>query len=440
MSILLAQSDEGGARVSVAEFENMFWLFAVAGNETLRNGLPGACIALLEYPRAQDELRRSEAYLAEAQRLTHTGSFAFDIATRTIVHWSLEHFRLFGFDPDAGLPSFEAVAARIHPNDSRRFGAILERAIREGVDVDQDFRIVRPDGTTKYIHGVSHPVFNAAGALDKLIGTVVDVTELKRVDQERERLRQVQADLTHMSRVTTMGELTASLAHEVNQPIAAAVTDAKTCLRWLERATPDIDEARHAAARVVTDVTRAAEIISGIRLLFTKGTPQREVVDVNDVVREMIVMLRGEAAEHGISVRTELATDAPRVAGDRVQLQQVMMNLILNGIDSMKEIPGARELVVRSRPTDEGVAVDVSDTGPGVPARHAGEIFNAFFTTKAQGIGMGLSISRSIVESHGGKLWAADNLPRGARFHLSLPGIAETNESAGRRSDSLHHR
>jgi C4-dicarboxylate-specific signal transduction histidine kinase len=237
-----------------------------------------------------------------------------------------------------------------------------------------------------------------------------------------------------------MGELTASLAHEVNQPIAAAVTDAKTCLRWLDRTTPEVDEARAAAARVVTDVTRAAAIISRIRLLFTKGSPQREVVDVNDVAREMIVLLSGEATRHGIAVRTELSPDAPRVAGDRVQLQQVMMNLILNSIDSMKEAPGTRELLIRSRPKEDGVVVDVSDTGPGIPARHADEIFKAFFTTKAQGTGMGLSISRSIVESHGGKLWAADHLPRGASFHVSLPRIVETNESAGRRADSLHHR
>jgi len=299
---------------------------------------------------------------------------------------------------------------------------------------------VLPDGTMKYIHGVGHPVFNAAGGVDRLIGTVVDVTGLRRVEQERERLRQVQADLTHINRVTTMGELTASLAHEVNQPIAAAVTDARTCLRWLERTTPDVDEARAAAARVVTDVTRAAEIISRIRLLFTKGSPQREVVDVNDVVREMIMMLRGEAARHGISVRTELTADAPRVAGDRVQLQQVMMNLIMNSIDSMKDVPGTRELFVRSQLTNTGVMVEVSDTGPGVPTGQAEAIFKAFFTTKAQGTGMGLSISRSIVESHGGRLWAGDNRPCGASFHLNLPGIVETNESAGRASDGLHRR
>jgi len=347
---------------------------------------------------------------------------------------------MFGFDPERGLPSFEVVAERINPHDREGFAAMWERAIRDGADVDLQCRIVLPDGTMKYIHGVGHPVFNASGDVDRLIGTVVDVTELRRVDQERERLRQVQADLTHISRVTTMGELTASLAHEVNQPIAAAVTDAKTCLRWLERAAPDVDEARAAAARVVTDLTRAAEIISRIRLLFTKGRPQHEVVDVNDVVREMIVLLRGEAARHRISVRTELAADAPRVAGDRVQLQQVMMNLIMNSIDSMKDAPGTRELLVRSYLTNAGVMVDVSDTGPGVPAGQAEAIFKAFFTTKPQGTGMGLSISRSIVESHGGKLWAADNLPRGASFHVNLPAIVETNESAVRGSDGLHHR
>ena len=237
------------------------------------------------------------------------------------------------------------------------------------------------------------------------------------------------ADLAHVNRVTTMGELTASLAHEVNQPIAAAVTDANTCLRWLTRDQPDLEEAREAASRVVKDATRAAEIISRIRLLFKKGTPQRELVDVNEVIREMIVLLRSEATRYSISVRTELAADLPQVMGDRVQLQQVLMNLMINGIDAMKEVDGTRELAIKSqRAEDEQLMVSVSDTGVGLPPQQADQIFNAFFTTKPHGTGMGLRISRSIVESHGGRLWAADNSPRGASFHLTLPTKAEAHE------------
>ena len=226
-----------------------------------------------------------------------------------------------------------------------------------------------------------------------------------------------------------MGELTASLAHEVNQPIAAAVTDANTCLRWLARDRPDVEEAREAASRVVKDATRAAEIISRIRLLFKKGTPQRELFDVNEVIREMIVLLRSEATRYSISVRTDLAPDLPRVMGDRVQLQQVLMNLLLNGMDAMKDVNTMRELIINSQPAkNEQVMVSVSDTGAGLPPQQAEQIFNAFFTTKPQGTGMGLRISRSIIESHGGRLWAADNSPRGARFCFSLPSVAGAPE------------
>jgi C4-dicarboxylate-specific signal transduction histidine kinase len=226
-----------------------------------------------------------------------------------------------------------------------------------------------------------------------------------------------------------MGELTASLAHEVNQPIAAAVTDARTCLRWLARDHPDLEEAREAASRVVKDATRAAEIIGRIRLLFKKGTPERTLVDVNEVIREMIVLLHSEATRYSIAVRTELASDLPPVMGDRVQLQQVLMNLLLNGMDAMKDVDTTRELIINSRRAEhEQVVVSVSDTGVGLPPQHADQIFNAFFTTKPHGTGMGLRISRSIVESHGGRLWAADNSPRGASFHLTLPTKAEAHE------------
>ena len=251
---------------------------------------------------------------------------------------------------------------------------------------------------------------------------------LERKHAEEAR-REAQAELARVSRVTTMGELTASLAHEVNQPIAAAVTNANTCLRWLTRDHPDLEEAREAASRIVKDANRAADIISRVRLLFKKSTPQRELVDVNEAIREMIVLLRSEATRYNITVQMELAADLPRIMGDRVQLQQVLMNLIVNSIDAMKEVDGARELAVKSQRTEkEEVLVSVSDTGVGLPPQQADQIFNAFFTTKPHGTGMGLRISRSIVESHGGRLWAADNSPRGASFCFTLPTKIEAKE------------
>jgi PAS domain S-box-containing protein len=241
-------------------------------------------------------------------------------------------------------------------------------------------------------------------------------------EQAEERLRQAQAELERVSRVTTMGELTASLAHEVNQPITAAVTNANACSRWLAHDIPNLEEARAAATRIVRDGTRAAEIVSRIRLLFSKGTPQRELVDVHEVIRETIALLRSEATRDSISLRTELAANLPQIMGDRVQLQQVLMNLIMNSIDAMKGVDGTRELVIQSqRGENEQVLVSVSDTGVGLPPQQADQIFNAFFTTKPHGTGMGLRISRSIVESHGGRLWAAGNSPRGASFCLTLP-------------------
>ena len=256
--------------------------------------------------------------------------------------------------------------------------------------------------------------------------SIASVSEQKRAE---EALRQAQADFARVNRVTTMAELTASLAHEVNQPISAAVTNAHACLRWLAGDTPNLEEARAAAMRIVKDGTRAAEIIGRIRLHFEKGTPQRELLDVNEVIREMILLLRGELAGYSISVRPELAADLPQVMGDRVQLQQVMMNLVSNSIDAMKDLDGSRELAIKSqRAENEQLMVSVSDTGVGLPPQQANQIFNAFFTTKADGTGMGLSISRSIVASHNGRLWAADNSPRGASFHLILPTGDEAQE------------
>jgi signal transduction histidine kinase len=246
----------------------------------------------------------------------------------------------------------------------------------------------------------------------------MDVTERKRAE---EALHEAQANLARVSRVTTMGELTASLAHEIRQPISAALTSAKTCLRWLGRDEPNVAKACETASRVVNDVTRAADIIGSISLLFKKGALQRELVDVNELIREMIVLLRSEANRYSISIRTELAEELPKVMADRIQLQQVFMNLMLNGIDAMKGTADGGELTIKSEIGDGQLLISVSDTGVGLPPEQADQIFKAFFTTKDNGTGMGLPISRSIIESHGGCLWVTGVPGRGATFRFTLP-------------------
>ena len=382
----------------------------------------------IERKLTHERLQRSEAYLAEAQRLSHTGSWAFN--ARGPVYWSEETFRIWGLDPQQGLLDREVVLQRIHSEDRDRVLEHALKAVRDKEDYAADFRIVLPDGTIKYIHGLGHPVFSSTGDLLEVVGTQVDVTERKLAEQERERLRQLQADLAHINRVTTMGELTASLAHEIKQPMTAALTDARTCLRWLRRDAPAVSEAREAASRLVTDVSRAAEIISRISLLFKKVAPQRELVDVNELIREMIILLRNEAARYSISIRSDLADDLPKVVADRVQLQQVFMNLMLNGIEAMKDIATGSELTVSSQRGEAAqVLISVADAGVGLPPEIAANIFDAFYTTKPQGTGMGLPISRSIVESHGGRLWATPNSGLGAVFLFTLPSEVAVHQA-----------
>jgi C4-dicarboxylate-specific signal transduction histidine kinase len=314
----------------------------------------------------------------------------------------------------------ESALERIHPDDRDRVQQTLDRASESRANLDFEHRLLMPDSSVKHLHVLARALETSSGDLE-FVGTMMEVTERKRAEEERERLRQVQADLAHLSRVTTMGALTASLAHEIKQPITAAGTDADTCLLWLGHDEPDLAEAREAASRVVKAVTRAADIISRISVLFKKGTPQRVPVDVNDVIREMIALLRSEVNCYSISIRTELAGDLPKVMADRVQLQQVLMNLILNGVDALKEVTGGRELTIKSEAADGQLLMSVSDTGVGLPETDADQIFKAFFTTKDHGTGMGLPICRSIIESHGGRLWAAGNTDRGATFQFTLP-------------------
>jgi PAS domain S-box-containing protein len=305
----------------------------------------------------------------------------------------------------------------VHRDDRASFLDERRASLAAGEPMESEVRIRMADGNYRWLLIRNVPLRDELGTIVKWYGTGIEIEDRKRAE---EQLRQAQVDLAHVNRVTTMGELTASMAHEVNQPIGAAVTDANTCMRWLTRDHPDLEEARAAAIRVVKDATRASEIISRIRLLFNKGISERELVDVNEIIGEMIVLLRSEAIRYNISVRTELAADLPQVMADRVQLQQVLMNLMINAIDAMKDVDGAHELAIQSqRAENEQLLVSVSDTGVGLPPK-GDQIFNAFVTTKPHGTGMGLRISRSIVESHGGQLWAAANSPRGANFYFTL--------------------
>jgi len=254
-----------------------------------------------------------------------------------------------------------------------------------------------------------------------LIGFIRDISDKKRAEEERERLRRVQADLARISRVSTMGELTATLAHEIRQPIAAAVTNARTCMRWLERDRPEPDEAREAASRLIRDLTRASEVIHRIGALFKRNDLRREPVDVNALIREMIDLLEREATRYSVAVRSDLDAGLPEIMADRIALQQVLLNLLLNGIEAMKH-SGGGELTIQSRHDEaSNLVISVSDTGVGLQSADTEQIFNAFYTTKPEGTGMGLTVSRSIVEAHGGRLWAVANNGPGATFHFALP-------------------
>jgi PAS domain S-box-containing protein len=375
----------------------------------------------IERNRIQEALRRSEAHLMEAQRLTKTGSWAYDPSTGKSTYWSDENFRIFGLDPQEG-PSSEIFWRHLHPEDRdrvrERFGREAH-AKREYVD---DYRIVLADGTVKHIHDIGHPVFDAEGKLVEFVGTTVDVTERKRSE---EALHEIQTELAHANRVATMGQLTASIAHEVNQPIAAAVTNANAALRWLSVERPDLEEARRALGRIVDNGNRAGEVIGRIRALIKKAPPQKDSVAIKDAILDVVALTHGEAVKHRVLVRTRLAEGLPPVEGDRVQLQQVILNLVVNAFEAMSGQHEARELLISAEKAEpDGVLVAVGDSGPGLAPEHLERLFEAFYTTKPTGMGMGLSICRSIIEAHGGRLWASANEPRGAVFQFTAPAYA----------------
>jgi PAS domain S-box-containing protein len=376
-----------------------------------------ACEDITERKRTEDALRESEAYLAEAQRLSRTGSFGWRVATGELI-WSEETFRIFGYDRTT-TPSRDLVVQRTHPDERAAFEQFLAHMAREPADWDQERRLLMPDGSIKQVRVVARAVRDAQDNLE-FVGAIMDVTASRRAE---EQLILAREELAHVARVTTVGELTAAIAHEINQPLTGLVTSGHAAQRWMAAEPPNLDAARRAIERMINDGTRAAEVISRIRAMVRKAPPRRDALDINDTVTEVITLIRREVQRNDITLRAELADDLPQVPGDRIQLQQVVLNLIVNAIDALKAVtPSQREITVASAAdAPGGVRVTVRDSGSGFDGRSVDRLFDAFYTTKPEGMGMGLAISRTIIEAHGGRLSASPNEPKGAIFSFSLP-------------------
>lgn len=412
-------ADRGLIAVVTRTGERRIWDY----NNTLRTQgvsspiVRGMAHDVTERMRVESELRRSEARLAEGQRMSHTGSWSFNVSTEEVV-WSQEIFRIFGLDPVKTKPTRERFFQSLHPDDQLLMEA-AETKLREGQDIEYEYRILRPDGSMRFINAQSHPVVNESGKIVEFVGVLMDITGRKLAEQA---LQESRVELARVSRIATMGELTASIAHEINQPLAAVATNASAALHWLAAQPPNLDEAREAGRRAILEVNRASGVIERIRALLQKAQPQLWPLDGNEVIREVLLLAEAELLRGGVTARTELAADVPRMLGDRVQVQQVILNLVRNAIDAMSTITDRqRELLIRSAKHPDGVLIQVQDSGKGLDPQHTARIFEPFFTTKPEGIGMGLSISRSIVEAHGGRLWATSGSPHGAVFQLILP-------------------
>jgi PAS domain S-box-containing protein len=370
-----------------------------------------------EQKLAEGALQRSEAYLAEAQRLSLTGSFGWVVASGDMF-WSEETYHIMGVDR-AARPSIDIIIERVHPDDRARVRHEFNRMMQGEASYDYEHRLLLPDGHIKHLLVRAHHVKYAAGK-EEIVGAVMDVTESRKA---LEALHAAQAELAHASRVTTLAEMSASIAHEVNQPLAAIVTNGEACLRWLNRKTPDLDEVREAVDWIIKDGNRAGEVIRHIRALSNKSETHKAPLDINDTVKEAIALLQRELAPHRVLLRTELAPALPLVFADRVQLRQVIINLIMNSIEAMQPVEDRpRDLLIRSYEDDaHQVVVAVKDSGVGIVAESADRLFNAFFSTKPGGLGMGLSICRSIIEIHGGRLLASGHRGPGATFQFALP-------------------
>jgi signal transduction histidine kinase len=368
---------------------------------------------ITERKRARQELLRSEAFLAEAQHLSRIGSFSWRVPTDEIT-WSEQLYRIFQIDRDAQL-TFELIGTRIHPEDLSIFQEHIERSRRERSDVQIELRLQLPDGVVKYVHVAAH-----IRGEHEYIGAVQDVTERR---SSEEALSKARSELAHVARVTSLGVLTASIAHEVNQPLSGIVTNASTCLRMLAADPPNVDGARETARRTIRDGNRASEVVTRLRALYGKKEPTIESMDLNEATREVIALSLSELQRKRVTLRQELADDLPPVTADRVQLQQVILNLLRNASEAMSVIDDRpRDLLIRTEPDEnDRVRLSVRDAGIGFEPQTAAKLFEAFYTTKNEGMGIGLSVSRSIIERHHGRLWATPNDGPGVTFSFSIP-------------------
>ena len=379
--------------------------------------------AEIELRASEEALRRSEAYLAEAQRLSHTGTIVFN-ATGP-VYWSEESYRIWDLDPRQGLPELETVLQRIHPDDREIANKEAFEALSQKRKYAIEFRIVLPDGTIKYLESTGHPLLSADG-VPEMIATQIDVTERKVAQAEHEKLRQLESDLAHMNCLSIMGELTASLAHEILHPIATARNNARSALRFLDMNPVDLGEVREALECVVRDTDRGKDIVGRIREHIKKAPPRKERFDINEAIREVIVMVQSVIDKNNVSVSTRLMEGLMAVQGDRVQLQQVVLNLVLNAVEAMSSVEGVRKLSINTEQDKAGgILVAVRDSGPGIDPERLDRVFEPFYTTKTSGVGMGLSICRSIIGAHGGRLWVDANLVRGTVFQFTVPAAQE---------------
>ena len=373
-------------------------------------------------------LRRSQAFLTEAQHLSRTGSFSWQVPSERI-NWSAELYRIFEI-PEGEIVSLQLIVTRVHPEDLLLFHDVIGRAAETGSDFEFEHRLLLPGHSVKHLHMAAHGTRGRDGRLE-YIGAVQDVTERKRSE---EALSKARSELAHVARASTLGALTASIAHEVNQPLSGIITNASTCLRMLAAAPPDISGALDTARRTIRDGNRASEVIKRLRALFVKKESSTESVDLNETAQEVIALSMGELQRGRVILRTELAEGLPSIAGDRVQLQQVILNLLLNASDAMSTIiDRPRHLTVRTQCDEKDrVRLSVTDSGCGFEMQSKEKLFDAFYTTKSSGMGIGLSVSRSIIESHQGRLWAQLNDGPGATFALSIPCPARGDGSSHR--------
>ena len=379
-----------------------------------------------ERKRAEDALRRSQMYLAEAQRLSLTGSFGWQLGSEDIF-WSEQTYRILNYDRSV-KPSVEMALKRVHPDDVALVRDMVDRASQGARDIEFEHRLVMPDGGLKHVRILAHATTGTSDRAE-LIGAVMDITA---TTHAQEALQEAQAELAHVTRVTTLGELTASIAHEVNQPLAGIVLNAEASLRWLDQEKPDMNELREAVARVAKDAQRANDVIRRIRALAKKATPEMAPVDMNDIINDALLLVQRQVLNQRVDLQLQLASGLPPVRGDRVQLQQVFINLVINGLEAMTTVTERpRILAIRSQLTDgDQVLMAVEDTGIGIDSDNANRLFSAFYTTKRNGMGIGLSISRSIIEAHGGRIWAVKNEGPGTTIQFTLPAVREAKPPA----------